>query len=86
MSGQILKGTDHKAGLIAGVKMYYGPDCRELIDYEEGAYKIYFDASTLQPEYGLDLGVYYIYKKISLLTKYDLVRNRCRIGLGYRFN
>lgn len=85
LSGQVLNAADHKVGLIGGMKMYYGPDYHKLIYYEEGGYDIYFDAATLKPKYGLDIGIYYVYKKISLLAKYDFAWNRLRVGLGYRF-
>lgn len=86
VSGYLFRFKNHSIGLIAGFKLYYGPDYRILRYYEEGGYYIYFDASTLQPDYGIDLGIFYIYKKITLLSKWDFARNRLRIGIGYRFN
>jgi len=85
-SGYFLKLDNHRAGLITGFRIYYGPDYRKLRYYDEGGYYIYYDASSLQIDYGLDLGIYYIYKKVSLLCKWDFARNRIRVGIGYRFN
>lgn len=84
-SSYLFKSKVHSIGLIAGFKLYHGPDYKRLRYYEEGAYYIYYDASALQPDYGLDLGIYYNYKKLSLLSKWDFARNRFRIGIGYRF-
>ncbi|RLD49246.1 MAG: hypothetical protein DRI97_18240 [Bacteroidetes bacterium] len=86
VSGYLFNFENHSAGLIAGFKLYYGPDYRKLRYYEEGGYYIYHDASDLQPDYGLDLGIFYVYKKFTLLGKWDFVRNRFRVGIGYRFN
>jgi hypothetical protein len=85
VSTYFFKSENHSAGLIAGLKLYYGPDYRKFRYYEEGGYYIYFDASFLQPDYGLDLGIFYNYKKFTLLSKWDFARNRFRIGIGYRF-
>ena len=85
VSGHIFRFENHSAGLIAGFKLYYGPNFRKLRYYEEGDYYIYFDASILKPDYGLDLGIFYIYKKFTLLSKWDFARNRLRIGISYRF-
>jgi len=84
-SGYLLMLENHRAGLITGFKIYYGPDYRKLRYYDEGGYYIYYDASSLQIDYGLDLGIFYIYKKASLLCKWDFARNRIRVGIGYRF-
>jgi len=86
VSGYLFKSEDHSIGLISGVKLYYGPDYRKLRYYEEGGYYIYFDASSLQPDYGLDLGIFYVYKKLTILSKWDFARNRFRLGIAYRFN
>ncbi len=86
VSGYKFNFKNHSVGLIAGFKLYYGPDYRKLRYYEEGGYYIYYDASILEPDYGLDLGIFYVYKKFTLLSKWDFARNRFRIGLGYRFN
>jgi hypothetical protein len=86
VSAYVFKFENHSAGLIAGFKLYYGPDYRKFRYYEEGGYYIYFDASSLEPDYGLDLGIFYIYSRITLLGKWDFARNRFRIGIGYRFN
>jgi len=84
-SAYLFKSELHSIGLITGFKLYYGPDYRKLRYYEEGDYYIYFDSSSLQPDYGLDLGIFYNYKKLSLLGKWDFARNRFRVGIGYRF-
>lgn len=84
-SGYIVSSEHHSAGLIAGFRLWYGPDYRKLRYYKDGGYHIYFDASTLRPDYGLDLGLFYIWKDYSLLAKWDLARKRFRVGIGYRF-
>jgi hypothetical protein len=84
-STQLFKSDVHSFGLIAGFKFYYGPDYRKVYYYEEEAYYVYFDASSLQPDYGLDLGIFYIYRKFTLLGKWDFARNRFRVGIGYIF-
>ena len=82
---KVLSHEDHAVGLIAGFKLYYGPDYRKLRYYEEGGYYIWFDASSLQPDYGLDTGVFYTYRRIAILGKWDFARNRFRLGIAYRF-
>ncbi len=84
-SSYVFRFENHELGLITGLKLYYGPDYRKLRYYEEGGYDIYFDASSLQPDYGIDIGIFYIYKKFSLLGKWDSARNRFRAGIAYRF-
>lgn len=86
LSGYIYDFNDHSAGMILGFKLYYGPDYRKLRYYEEGGYYLYFDASFLHPDYGLDFGIFYAYRRFSLIGKFDLARNRFRLGIGYRFN
>ncbi len=85
LSSYLYKSEIHSVGIITGMKFYYGPDYRKLLYYEEGAYNIYYDGASLKPEYGLDLGVFYTYKYLSLLAKWDFARNRFRIGFGYIF-
>ena len=84
-SVNVFRSENHAAGLIAGFKLYYGPDYRKLRYYEEGGYYIYYDASSLETDYGIDTGIFYLYKKYTLLGKWDFVRNRFRLGIGYRF-
>jgi hypothetical protein len=85
LAAKLFTHQEHSAGLIAGFKLYYGPDYRKLRYYEEGGYNIWFDASALQPDYGPDIGAFYSFRKYSFLVKWDFARNRFRIGLGYRF-
>lgn len=85
-SGYLYQSEIHSIGIITGFKFYYGPDYRKLRYYEEGSYYIYYDSASLKMDYGLDMGVFYTHKKISLLAKWDFARNRFRIGLGYVFN
>ena len=70
-------------GTILGVKVYYGPDFRKLHYYKQGGYYIYYDQSFYRPEFGLDIGLYYVFRRISFLTKFDFARNRFRLGIGY---
>jgi len=86
ISGYLFRSENHSAGLITGFKLYHGPDYRKLRYYEEGDYYIYYDASSLRLDYGIDLGIFYVYKRFTLLGKWDFARNRVRIGFGYRFN
>ena len=86
ISGYLFRSENHSAGLITGFKLYYGPNYRKLDYYEEGDYYIYYDASNHQPDFGIDLGIFYVYKRFTLLGKWDFARNRVRIGFGYRFN
>lgn len=77
---------NHTLGGSVGFKIYYGPDYRFLKYYEEGGYNIYFDAAnTLRPEYSVDFGLYYSYKMLSTLVKYDTARDNWRVGIGVRF-
>jgi len=85
LSGYLFRFEKQSVGLIAGFKLYYGPDFRRLHYYKEGGYYIYFDASSLKVDYGPDIGVFYSYKKFNFLAKWDFVRNRLRVGIGYRF-
>ena len=86
LSGYVFRSENHSAGVIAGFKLYYGPDYRKLTWYGDGGYYIYHDASFLYPDYGPDLGLFYNYRKLSLLGKWDFARNRFRLGIGYRFH
>ena len=86
VSTYLFKSGNHSIGLITGCKLYYGPDYRKSHYYEEGGYYIYFDASSLQPDYGLDVGIFYAYKKLTMLSKWDFARNRFRLGIGYSFS
>lgn len=85
LSGYLFRFENQSIGLIAGFKLYYGPDFRRLHYYKEGGYYIYFDASSLKVDYGPDIGIFYSYKKFNFLAKWDFVRNRLRVGVGYRF-
>ena len=73
-------------GVTLGVKVYYGPEFENLYFYSYGDYNIYFDNSELRPTYGLDSGIFYSYRKITAILKYDTSRNKFRIGLGYVFS
>lgn len=84
-AGYIFRSQKHTVGFMAGFKIYFGPDYRKLIYDEEGEYYIYYDASSRLPDYGLDLGLFYRFKRVSILGKLDFARNRFRIGIGYSF-
>jgi hypothetical protein len=85
LAAKLFTHQEHSAGLIAGFKLYYGPDFRKLRYYEEGGYPLWFDASSLQPDYGPDLGLFYTYRKLAFLAKWDFARRRFRLGFGYSF-
>ena len=85
VSAYVLKREEHKIGVIIGGKIYYGPEYVALHYYKEGGYNIYYDSSQLNPEFGVDFGVFYFFKRISSIIKYDHVRNNFRIGIGYLF-
>ena len=53
--------------------------------YKDGGYNIYYDSFNLEPEYGIDLGIFYVTKKVSTIIKFDTARNSIRIGIGYFF-
>lgn len=85
VSGYLFRREKHGLGLIAGFKLWYGPDYRKLRYYEDDDYYIYFDASSLWPDYGLDIGIFYTCGRYAFLGKFDFARNRFRLGIGYRF-
>jgi hypothetical protein len=85
LSSYLYNSQNHSFGIISGIILYYGPDYRRLRYYENGGYFIYYDGSSLQPDFGLDVGMIYTYNKISFLTKWDFARSRFRIGIGYQF-
>ncbi len=86
VAGYLFRYGEHGLGLTAGLKLWYGPDYRKLRYYEQGGYYIYFDASSLQAEYGPDIGIFYTWGRFAFLGKFDFARNRFRLGIGYRFN
>jgi hypothetical protein len=81
----ILVKSKHKIGVTTGFKTYYGPEYEVLHYYNHGGYNIYFDSSELRPSYGIDLGLFYLFKRASAILKYDTARNKFRIGIGYSF-
>lgn len=81
----IINKPKHKLGLTSGFKIYYGPEFDILHYYNAGKYYIYFDSSELRPSYGVDFGVFYSYKKITGLVKFDTARKKIRFGIGYTF-
>ena len=83
--GNVLNINNSILGVTLGVKVYYGPEFKTLHYYSYGDYNIYFDNSELRPTYGLDSGVFYSYRKITAILKYDTSRRKLRIGLGYVF-
>ena len=85
LSAYFFQNAEHGLGLIAGYKLYYGPDYRILHFDARSQKQIYFDASILKPESGLDMGIFYRYRKCSILIKFDLARKRARIGCSYLF-
>lgn len=82
----ILQKENHHLGVTAGFKIYYGPEYETLHYYEAGGYYIYFDSSGLNPAYGADFGIFYTFKKITGIIKFDTARNKIRVGLGYSFH
>ena len=81
----LFKIEDNNLGITAGFKIYYGPKYEVLHYYKAGGYNIYFDSFNLSPEYGVDLGLFYVYKNISTIIKFDTARNTVRIGIGVFF-
>jgi hypothetical protein len=76
---------EHALGAAVGVVIYYGPDYQFLQHYEDGGYDIYFDsANKFRPDMGVDFSVFYSYKRMSALFKYDLARDNWHIGYGAR--
>lgn len=85
VSSYILSKKKHRLGTSLGVKVYYSPNYRKLTYYHEGGYNIYYDSFILNPVFGVDLGMFYTYKKLSAIFKYDTARGRVRLGAGYTF-
>ncbi|MCV6630708.1 MAG: hypothetical protein OIF50_12725 [Flavobacteriaceae bacterium] len=85
LSHYLLRKPSHALGITAGFKIYYGPNYKPLYFYEEGGYTIYFDNSGLRPSYGADMGIFYNFKRISFLIKFDTAREMFRFGIGYVF-
>lgn len=81
----IINSEKHNFGITSGFKIYYGPDFKPLHYYKKEHYMIYYDASGFQPTYGLDLGMFYNFKHLTTLLKFDTARNQLRIGVGYTF-
>lgn len=77
--------NQHKLGFTAGFKIYYSPWYKKLAYFEEEDYWVYYDASHLsRPDYGLDVGVNYVYNRFSAILKYDTARHWIRLGAGIR--
>lgn len=76
---------NHHLGLTVGGKLYYGPYFREIAYYNQGGYSIFADSFYLRVSTGIDLGIYYSFRRISALIKYDTARKQLRFGIGYRF-
>lgn len=76
---------NHKVGSTLGFKIYYGPYYVPLHYYKEGGYYIYYDAWEKKPNYGVDFGLFYTFKRISGIVKYDTARNNMRFGIGFSF-
>jgi hypothetical protein len=73
----------HSLGAGVGVIIYYGPDYKFLHHYVDGDYDIYFDASNkFRPDMGADFSIFYAYKRISALVKFDLARKNWHVGYG----
>lgn len=85
LCSNILTKKNSKLGLTLGFKIYYGPEYKHLHYYKDEGYYIYFDASELRPAYGVDFGLFYSYKRITGLLKFDTARKNFRFGFGYTF-
>ncbi|MCG8412181.1 MAG: hypothetical protein MI739_12950 [Bacteroidales bacterium] len=81
----MLLNKKHKLGATLGIKVHYAPEFDVLHYYEAKGYNIYFDSSELRPSYGADLGLFYCYKRITGIIKFDTSRNKFRVGIGYSF-
>jgi|TARA_B110000967_G_scaffold48661_1_gene49422 hypothetical protein len=81
----ILNINNSSIALTLGFKIYYGPEFKALHYYKDEDYYIYFDSSELRPEYGIDFGLSYSYRKITAILKFDSARRNLRFGLGYIF-
>ena len=75
----------HSVGFTTGVKLYYGPHYKLLFDSDSKEYEVYFNASNLEVDLGIDFGLTYRYKKISSLFKFETGRKNITIGIGYNF-
>ena len=81
ISQNLINKKLHQIGVYTGFKMYYGPDFKILHYYNN---PIYFDRSELRLEYGSDFGIYYSYKRITTLLKFDTAREKWRFGFGFK--
>lgn len=81
----VLTKKEHRFGVELGFKVYYGAEFEILNYYKKGGYNIYYDSSELRPAYGIDLGLFYSFKKVTGLLKFDSARQKMRIGIGYLF-
>lgn len=82
--GNIIHNTIHQLGGTLGIKLYYGADYKYLTHFTDGGYDIYYDASEYLIDLGLDIGLYYSYKRINTILKFDTARYKWRFGIGYR--
>ena len=78
-------GSKQKMGITIGFKYYYGPEYDILHYYKNDGYNIYFDSSGFSSDYGIDFGIFYLFKRLSIISKFDTARNKLRIGIGYAF-
>ena len=77
---------DHSLGLYVGSLLHYGPHFILLYQSEVPEENIYFDGAHYIPRLALDLGLYYKFKKLSVIAKGDTRRRIIRIGVGYSFS
>jgi hypothetical protein len=76
---------EYSIGFTVGARMYYGPHYKLLFESSSNDYEIYFNASDIEVDFGVDLGLTYRYKKISSLFKFDTGRSSFTFGVGYSF-
>ena len=72
-------------GLLAGAKLYYGPHYLPVATYQQAGHTIYYDASGMRIDMGVDLGITTTYHRFTGLVKFDTARKHLRAGLGFRF-
>ena len=72
----------HQFGVYLGLKLYSGPEFKFLHFYDRPIYYDLYQLNSIQ--YGADFGIYYLYKRITTLLKFDTARKKIRLGIGFK--
>tara|TARA_B110000967_G_scaffold189540_1_gene213320 strand:- start:830 stop:1342 length:513 start_codon:yes stop_codon:yes gene_type:complete len=85
LCGRLLNYEKIKVEYTVGVKVYYGPEFEPLHFFKSKGYYIYYDASELRPDLGIDMGLLVPINKYIAGLKYDTARNKLRLLVGMWF-